>query len=71
MFFKIQKVPDISRAEHIEKILGKIDDDHDGKIKVDDVLKVSRYNAKAIRKTMLISYFLNNFTKNEMDFYLV
>ncbi|XP_063708223.1 mitochondrial proton/calcium exchanger protein [Culicoides brevitarsis] len=36
----IQTVPDASRAEHIEKILGKIDDDHDGKIKVDDVLKI-------------------------------
>lgn len=49
-------MPDASRAEHIEKILGKIDDDHDGKIKVDDVLKVSKNNANSIRKIVLTSY---------------
>lgn len=49
-------MPDASRAEHIEKILGKIDDDHDGKIKVDDVLKVSELKL-SIRKNTLISLF--------------
>ncbi|XP_019532119.2 mitochondrial proton/calcium exchanger protein isoform X2 [Aedes albopictus] len=37
---KIQQVPDDSRLDQIAKILGKIDDDHDGQIKVEDVLKV-------------------------------
>ncbi|XP_055607390.1 mitochondrial proton/calcium exchanger protein isoform X2 [Uranotaenia lowii] len=37
---KIQQVPDDSRLEQITKILGKIDDDHDGHIKVEDVMKV-------------------------------
>ncbi|XP_055549964.1 mitochondrial proton/calcium exchanger protein isoform X5 [Wyeomyia smithii] len=37
---KIQQVPDDSRLDQISKILGKIDDDHDGHIKVEDVLKV-------------------------------
>nr|XP_029718557.1 mitochondrial proton/calcium exchanger protein-like isoform X3 [Aedes albopictus] len=37
---KIQQVPDDSRLDQIAKILGKIDDDHDGQIKVEDVLKL-------------------------------
>uniref|UniRef100_A0A8D8K9Q2 Mitochondrial proton/calcium exchanger protein n=1 Tax=Culex pipiens TaxID=7175 RepID=A0A8D8K9Q2_CULPI len=37
---KIKQVPDDSRLDQISKILGKIDDDHDGQIKVEDVLKV-------------------------------
>lgn len=37
---KIQQVPDDSRLDQISKILGKIDDDQDGQIKVEDVLKV-------------------------------
>lgn len=37
---KIQQVPDDSRLDQIAKILGKIDDDRDGSIKVEDVLKV-------------------------------
>ncbi|XP_058448521.1 mitochondrial proton/calcium exchanger protein isoform X2 [Malaya genurostris] len=37
---KIQQIPDDSRLDQISKILGKIDDDHDGHIKVEDVLKV-------------------------------
>ncbi|KAL7032667.1 hypothetical protein ACKWTF_007376 [Chironomus riparius] len=37
---KIQKVSDESVLLQIEKILGRIDDDRDGSIKVEDVLKV-------------------------------
>ncbi|XP_035891219.1 mitochondrial proton/calcium exchanger protein isoform X1 [Anopheles stephensi] len=37
---KIQNVTDDSRLDQISKILGKIDDDQDGQIKVEDVLKV-------------------------------
>ncbi|XP_052566235.1 mitochondrial proton/calcium exchanger protein isoform X5 [Culex pipiens pallens] len=37
---KIKQVPDDSRLDQISKILGKIDDDHDGQIKVEDVLKL-------------------------------
>lgn len=37
---KIKDVPDESRLEQIKNVLGKIDDDHDGSIKVEDVLKV-------------------------------
>lgn len=37
---QIQKVPDDSRLQRIEEILGKIDDDRDGSIKIEDVLKV-------------------------------
>lgn len=38
--FQIQKVEDSTRLDQISKILGKIDDDQDGHIKVEDVLKV-------------------------------
>ncbi|KAG8240420.1 hypothetical protein J437_LFUL003134 [Ladona fulva] len=37
---RIQKVPDSSRLERISQILGEIDVDQDGAIRVDDVLKV-------------------------------
>lgn len=37
---KLSKVPDAARLAHIERVLGKIDDDRDGSIKVEDVLKV-------------------------------
>lgn len=37
---KMQKIPDESKLEQISKILGKIDVDKDGHLKVDDVLKV-------------------------------
>lgn len=37
---RIQKVPDETRLAQISKVLGKIDDDHDGAISVDEVLKV-------------------------------
>lgn len=36
----MQKVPDESKFEQIYKMLGKIDLDKDGQLKVDDVLKV-------------------------------
>lgn len=39
---KIKDVPDKSRLEQIKNVLGKIDDDRDGSIKVEDVLKASR-----------------------------
>ncbi|KAG7201202.1 hypothetical protein KM043_003989 [Ampulex compressa] len=37
---KIQNVPDEHRLQRITEILGKIDDDRDGAIKIEDVLKV-------------------------------
>ncbi|XP_012229350.1 mitochondrial proton/calcium exchanger protein [Linepithema humile] len=37
---QIQNVPDEYRLKRIAEILGKIDDDHDGAIKIEDVLKV-------------------------------
>lgn len=36
----MQKVNDESKLELITTLLARIDDDHDGQIKVDDVLKV-------------------------------
>ena len=38
---QLQKVSDESVLLQIEKILGRIDDDRDGSIRVEDVLKVS------------------------------
>lgn len=38
---KIRKEPDIARLDRISELLGKIDVDRDGVVKVDDVLKVS------------------------------
>lgn len=38
---KMQKVPDESKLEQINKMLSKIDADKDGQLQVDDVLKVS------------------------------
>lgn len=37
---KIQNVPDQHRLQRIAEILAKIDDDRDGSIKIEDVLKV-------------------------------
>lgn len=37
---KLQKVPNASRMERIIEVLGKIDVDKDGVVKVDDLLKV-------------------------------
>lgn len=37
---KMQSVPDNHRLKRIAEILGRIDDDQDGAIKVEDVLKV-------------------------------
>lgn len=36
----MQKVPDEQKVEQIQKLLGKIDVDKDGQLKVDDVLRV-------------------------------
>lgn len=38
---KLQKVPNETMVKQIQNILGKIDDDHDGSIKVEEVLKVN------------------------------
>lgn len=56
---KIKDVPDESRLEQIKNVLGKIDDDHDGSIKVEDVLKVSFliYHVPVARQTCLIHTF--------------
>lgn len=37
---QIQSIPDEHRLKRIAEILGKIDDDRDGAIKIEDVLKV-------------------------------
>lgn len=37
---RLQKVPDESKIHQISKVLEKIDDDRDGAISVDEVLKV-------------------------------
>lgn len=37
---KLQTIPDASRMEKIIEVLGKIDNDKDGVVKVDDLLKV-------------------------------
>lgn len=37
---QIQNIPDEHRLKRMAEILGKIDDDHDGAIKIEDVLKV-------------------------------
>lgn len=36
----MQKVPDESKLEQIQKMLGRIDDDKDGHLKVDDVVRI-------------------------------
>ncbi|GAB0099446.1 Mitochondrial proton/calcium exchanger protein [Sergentomyia squamirostris] len=43
---KIQKVDDDAKLHQIYGILGKLDDDRDGRLKVDDVLKVMEMIAK-------------------------
>lgn len=45
---QIQNVPDEHRLKRIAEILGKIDDDHDGAIKIEDVLKVRRKLSNSI-----------------------
>lgn len=37
---KMQKVPDEARIQQMKSILGKIDVDHDGHIRIEDVMKV-------------------------------
>lgn len=48
----MQKVTDQSKIEQISTFLKKIDDDHDGHLKVDDVLKVVFYS-KESNKTQI------------------
>lgn len=50
---KIKDVPDESRLQQIKNVLGKIDDDRDGSIKVEDVLKVSLYSIILVKKACL------------------
>lgn len=38
---KLQNIPDEYKLQQISEVLGKIDDDHDGSIRLDTVLKVS------------------------------
>jgi LETM1 and EF-hand domain-containing protein 1, mitochondrial len=38
---KIKNVPDNSKVKQIQNILGQLDDDFDGQLKVDDVFKVN------------------------------
>lgn len=42
---RLQQVPDESKIQQISKVLEKIDDDRDGAISVDEVLKVCCYSA--------------------------
>lgn len=53
---KIKDVPDQSRVEKIATVLRKMDDDHDGSLKIDDVLKVieiiGKENVKLSNKQM-------------------
>lgn len=42
---KIQKIPDEAKLEKIAGVLGKIDEDHDGSIRVDTVLKVMKISS--------------------------
>lgn len=37
----LQKVPDEAKLRLIQDVLGRLDDDFDGQLKIDDVLKVS------------------------------
>lgn len=37
----LQKVPDEAKLKLIQDVLGRLDDDFDGQLKIDDVLKVS------------------------------
>lgn len=37
---KIRNIPDDSKMSQIQHILGRLDDDFDGQLKVDDVVKV-------------------------------
>ncbi|XP_017784305.1 PREDICTED: LETM1 and EF-hand domain-containing protein anon-60Da, mitochondrial [Nicrophorus vespilloides] len=43
---QIKNVPDESRLQQISMVLSKIDDDHDGAIKIEDVLKVIEFIGK-------------------------
>lgn len=36
----LQKVPDEAKLKMIQDVLGRLDDDFDGQLKIDDVLKV-------------------------------
>lgn len=38
---KLQNIPDEYKLQKISEVLSKIDDDHDGSIRLDTVLKVS------------------------------
>ena len=48
---KIQKIPDESKLEKIAAVLGKIDEDRDGSIRVDTVLKVDNFYCFSLHKS--------------------
>lgn len=54
----MQKVADESKVEKIFTLLGKIDDDKDGQLKVDDVLKVNIYYMFTLAFNLLTEIFL-------------
>lgn len=41
---KLQNIPDEFKLQQISEVLSKIDDDHDGSIRLDTVLKVRNKN---------------------------
>lgn len=41
---KIQKIPDETKVKKIAEVLNEIDEDHDGSIRIDTVLKVGYEN---------------------------
>lgn len=64
---KIQKVPDETRIEQIKNVLGKIDDDSDGSVKVEDVLKVRNWdqpNLNTCNNYIVLSRSYSSWVKN-------
>lgn len=58
---KLQKIPDEGKLEKLAEVLGEIDEDHDGSIRIDTVLKVSAqlFSRAAYRRARgLYDYFL-------------
>lgn len=61
---QIQKVPDDARLERLQEALAKLDDDKDGAIPVDDLLKVQYLSfcdffkiGKGLKKLIFQFYF--------------
>lgn len=51
---KLQNIPDEFKLQQISEVLSKIDDDHDGSIRLDTVLKV-RFITVSYLKLLLIT----------------